>query len=139
MTGSQPPGGYPPPPGGYPPPPPPPPPPPGGGYGYGPPPSDYPVQVFFNQPQHSSRLLAALSIPFFLARYIMLIPAIFCLYFVGIVCAFAVWFAFWGVAFTGHYPDGLYRFASGTIRWQTRVNAYLFGLTDRYPPFGFEP
>src|SRR5262245_123927 len=100
MTGPQQPGGfnpepgdYPPPPqqpGGYPPPPgpgayPPPAPGPGAfptappapaGYGaYVPPPSDYPVQVSFQQPMQSSRALAIFSIPFFLARSIMLIPA----------------------------------------------------------------
>lgn len=143
MTGSQPPGNYPPPPGNFPPPPgnfPPPPPPPMESGGYGPPAgyapqSDYPVQVSFYQPMHSSRLLAGFSIPFFLIRYILLIPAFFCLYFVGIVAAFAAWFACWAVLFTGHYPDGFFRFVSGTLRWQTRVSAYMYGLTDQYPPF----
>jgi len=26
----------------------------------------------------------------------------------------------------------------GTIRWSTRVLAYMDGLTDRYPPFSFD-
>jgi hypothetical protein len=163
MTGPQPPGGFnqepggfppppplgnypapPPGPGGYPPPPAPggfpaaPPPPPGFG-GYGPPPSDYPVQVSFQQPMQSSRVLAIFSIPFFLARSIMLIPAMFCLYFVGIGAAIVAWVALWAVAFTGHYPDGMYRFVAGSLRWQTRTSAYLYGLVDRYPPFQLSP
>lgn len=150
MTGSQPPGNYPPPPpGDYPPPPgnfpPPPPPPPmeSGGYGppagYAPPGSDYPIQVSFYQPMRSSRLLAGFSIPFFFIRYVLLIPAVICLYFVGIVAAFAAWFGCWAVLFTGHYPDGFFRFVAGSLRWQTRVSAYLFGLTDQYPPFRLSP
>jgi hypothetical protein len=153
MTGPQPPGGfnpqpgeYPPPPlspGGFQPPPPPPvgfpPPPPPLGYGYGPPASDYPVQLSFQQPMHSSRALAGLSIPFFLARSIMLIPAMFCLYFVGIGALIVAWVACWAVLFTGHYPDGMYRFVAGALRWQTRASAYLYGLVDRYPPFQLSP
>jgi hypothetical protein len=48
---------------------------------------DYPVQVAIEYPEHSSRVLAALSIQFFLARYILLIPALFVIYFVGIAAA----------------------------------------------------
>lgn len=120
-------------PGGYPPPPPPP----QGYYGQPPMPAggDYPIQVTFQRPERSSRILAGLSIPFFLARYIMLIPAVIVLYFVGIAAFVVVWIGFWAVLFTGHYPQGMYNFVSGYVRWNTRVSAYLFGLTDRYPPF----
>jgi hypothetical protein len=97
------------------------------------------VQVTFNQPATSSRLLAGLSIPFLLARSIMLIPAMFCLYFVTLAAGLVMWIALWAVLFTGHYPDGMYRFVSGALRWNTRTSAYLYGLTDRYPPFRLDP
>jgi hypothetical protein len=99
----------------------------------------YPVQVSVEYPEHSSRLLAGLSIPYFLARLIMLIPAIFVLYFVGIAAIIVVWIAFWAVLFTGRYPPSFHEFVTGYLRWSTRVSAYLYGLTDKYPPFRLSP
>ena len=101
--------------------------------------SDYPIQVTFDRPEHSSRVLALFSIPWFLVRYLLLIPQFFVLIFVGFASAIVVWIAFWAVLFTGSYPEGMYRFNSGVLRWQTRVNGYLFGLTDKYPPFRLSP
>ena len=47
-----------------------------------------------------------------------------------------LWFlAFWVVLFTGSYPAGWHEFNVGTIRWATRVNLYLYFMTDDYPPF----
>lgn len=108
--------------------------------GYGQPgPAGHPVQLFIAYPQRSSRALAGFSIPFFLARYIMLIPAFFCLYFVSIAAAIVAWIACWAVLFTGRYPAGMHGFVTGVMRWNTRTSAYLYGLTDAYPPFRFEP
>jgi hypothetical protein len=36
---------------------------------------------------------------------------------------------------TGHYPPGLFGIAAATIRYQARVNAYIYLITDSYPPF----
>jgi hypothetical protein len=100
---------------------------------------DHPVQLTIEYPEHSSRLLAGLSIPFFLIRYIMLIPAVFVVYFVGIAALVVVWLSFWAVLFTGRYPRGFHEFATGYLRWNARVYAFLFGLTDKYPPFRLSP
>jgi len=56
-------------------------------------------------------------------------------YFVGIAAFFVIWIAFWAVTFTGHYPRGMFDFATGYMRWSVRTTAYLYGLTDKYPPF----
>jgi hypothetical protein len=104
-------------------------------YGTAPSASSYPVDLLVRYPESSSRALAALSIPFFLARGILLLPVLFCLYFVSIAALFVVWFAFWAVAFTGRYPRGMFDFVTGFLRWQIRATAYLYGLTDSYPPF----
>ena len=102
-------------------------------------PEYYPVNLIIDYPPSSSRALALFSIPFFFIRALLLIPAMFCLYFVGIAGGIVVWIAFWAVTFTGHYPAGMFSFVSGYLRWQTRTSAYLFGLTDQYPPFRLRP
>jgi Domain of unknown function (DUF4389) len=99
----------------------------------------YPVQLSVEYPEQSSRVLAGLSIPFFLLRLIMLIPAVFVLYFVGIAAGVVVWIAFWAVLFTGRYPPAFHNFVTGYVRWSTRCTCFLYGLTDKYPPFSLEP
>ena len=36
------------------------------------------------------------------------------------------------------YPKQFYSFVLNYLRWQTRVTAYLFSLTQQYPPFAWE-
>lgn len=59
--------------------------------------------------------------------------------FVLIFRMIAVWvlqfIAFWIVLFTGEYPKGMHNFNAGLIRWTTRVSAYLYFMTEKYPPF----
>jgi hypothetical protein len=104
-----------------------------------PPGQDYPVQLTAGYPRHSSRVLAGLSIPYFLLRGLMLIPALFVLFFVGIAALVVVWIAFWAVLFTGRYPPTFHVFVTGYLRWRIRCTCYLYGLTDKYPPFRLEP
>jgi hypothetical protein len=53
---------------------------------------------------------------------------------IGVVlAALGAWFA---IVFTGRYPEGLFRFTVGAMRWHNRVIGYAFALvTDKYPPF----
>jgi hypothetical protein len=45
------------------------------------------------------------------------------------------WFA---IVFTGRYPEGLYDFNAGVLRFIARANAFMNLQTDEWPPFGFE-
>ena len=68
-------------------------------------------------------------------RFLWAIPAILftmVIAIVGIVC----WFlAFFAVLFTGRWPEGLRAWVLKLTRVGVRTSAYLFLLTDEYPPF----
>jgi len=68
-------------------------------------------------------------------RLIYLIPHAIVLLFVNIawfVTSVIAWFA---IVFTGAYPEGLYRFGVGAMRWNVRVESYALLMRDEYPPF----
>ena len=52
------------------------------------------------------------------------------------IVTFIAWFA---ILFTKQYPESLFRFVVGALRWQHRTNAYANLMTDQYPPFSMEP
>jgi uncharacterized membrane protein len=68
----------------------------------------------------------------------LVIPHIIVLAFLFIGAFFAVVIAWFAILFTGRYPRALYDFATGALRWTTRVEAYLLLLTDEYPPFSLQ-
>ena len=102
------------------------------------------VDAMATNPESSSQLELTFELPqrqnratvFF--RFLMVIPQVFVLYFVGIgafVMLIVGWFA---ALFTGRLPDGIAAFLQGYLRWSTRVNAYTYLMTDRYPPFSLD-
>ncbi|HEX6511643.1 MAG TPA: DUF4389 domain-containing protein, partial [Chloroflexota bacterium] len=97
----------------------------------------YMVQVSVEIPPHSNRFWAV-PVLGLAVKLLILIPHIVVLYVLQIV-AVAVTLVLWiPVLFGGRYPDWGYQLVGGTVRWSTRVLAYIDGLTDRYPPFSFE-
>ncbi|WP_456696638.1 DUF4389 domain-containing protein [Aeromicrobium sp. P5_D10] len=70
-------------------------------------------------------------------RIILAIPHMIVLYVVSIIAFFVYIIGWFAVLFTGSWPTGLRNFIVGLMRWSTRLSAYLFLLTDDYPPFGF--
>ena len=96
---------------------------------------EYPVSVNIEYPEESSRLLALLAIPWFFLKIILLLPHMIVLYFLNLASAVAVWLSYWAILFKKRYPRVFFNFIVGVIRWQTRVTAWLFSLTDKYPPF----
>ena len=73
-----------------------------------------------------------------LFRIFMAIPQIIVLYFLFIAAFFVAVIGWFAALFTGRLPQWAYTYLGGLIRWSTRVGAYLFLLTDEYPPFSFE-
>jgi hypothetical protein len=71
-------------------------------------------------------------------RFILVIPHLIVLALLGIVVWLGLIGAFFIVLFTGRWPEGLWTFVLGFLRWVTRVNAYAFLLNDEYPPFSME-
>lgn len=101
--------------------------------------SNYPVTVEYQRPTRSNRWLALATLAFFLPKVLLTLPHLFILYFLGVAAFFCGFLAQVAVLFTGRYPKGLHEFITGVVRWQTRANAFLVGLTDEYPPFRLRP
>jgi hypothetical protein len=71
-----------------------------------------------------------------LVKWFLAIPHYIVLLFLDIAAFVVVIVAWFAILFTGRYPQGIFDFVQGVIRWQNRVIAYAFVLvTDRYPPF----
>jgi len=71
-------------------------------------------------------------------RFILIIPQLIVMLFVGIAWAVTAVIGWFAILFTGHYPDGLWRFGEGVTRWFLRVESYWLLLHDEYPPFSLE-
>jgi len=68
-------------------------------------------------------------------RILLAIPQFVVLFFVLLAWCFTTIAAWFIILFTGSYPQGLYGFGVGALRWLLRVQAYLLLLVDDYPPF----
>lgn len=90
--------------------------------------SDYPVTYTQRPPEQRNRLTV-----FF--RLIIAIPHLIwaCLY--GIAFGIVVFIAWFAILFTGRWPQGMYDFAAGFIRFYGRLLAYVYLISDTYPPF----
>ncbi len=75
-----------------------------------------------------------------LVKWFLAIPHYIVLFFLGIAAFFCVVIAWFAILFTGRYPQSLFEFVEGVLRWGNRVVAYAFILvTDEYPPFSLQP
>lgn len=87
-----------------------------------------PARLSIEYPEHLSRLLIFVKWLLALPHYVVLI-----LLAIGAYVAWII--GFFAVVILGRWPTGLRDFLVGTVRWGTRVQAYVNLLTDRYPPF----
>jgi len=75
-----------------------------------------------------------------LVKWLLATPHYVALFFLTIGAIVAVLVSWFAILFTGRYPQGLFRFVEGVIRWHNRVVGYAFVLiTDQYPPFRLAP
>ena len=68
-------------------------------------------------------------------RIILAIPHFIVLAFVLFGWCLTTVVAWFLILFTGTYPEGLYPFGVGALRWALRVEAYVLLMVDEYPPF----
>jgi hypothetical protein len=94
----------------------------------GPPSPPYPARLEISYPSELNRWLP-------LVKWLLVIPHLFVLCFVGIGAVFVAVYAFFAVLFTGRWPRGAFDYLVGTFRWALRVAAYFHLMTDAYPPF----
>ena len=74
-----------------------------------------------------------------LVKWFLAIPHYIVLFFLGIAVIVSVIIAWFAILFTSRYPQGLFDFVVGVMRWSLRVEVYAFLLTtDRYPPFSLD-
>ena len=72
-------------------------------------------------------------------KWLLAIPHYIVLVLLGVAVLVVKLVAFFAVIITGRYPQGLRDFVVGVTRWSFRVQAYVYFMTDRYPPFRLSP
>ncbi len=95
-------------------------------------PDQYPVTYDVEYPEELSRWLI-------FVKGLLAIPHIIVIYFLFIGAYLALIGAWFAILFTKRYPESIFRFVVGVLRWQFRVSAYTNLLRDEYPPFSTEP
>jgi Na+/H+ antiporter NhaC len=76
-----------------------------------------------------------------LLKWLLIIPHLFVLFFLYIGFAVAWIISFFAILFTGKYPEGLFKYNVGVLRWTWRMGFYSYQAlgTDKYPPFSLQP
>ncbi|OGO49788.1 MAG: hypothetical protein A2148_07350 [Chloroflexi bacterium RBG_16_68_14] len=92
----------------------------------------YPVTYEVQYPEELSRWLI-------FVKWLLAFPHIIALFFLFIGAGLALFVAWFAILFTKRFPESLFRFVVGVLRWQFRVNAYAYLMRDEYPPFSMEP
>ena len=94
--------------------------------------SNYPVDLSGDYEERVNRFL-------WLIKWILIIPHFIVLWFLSIPIILTVPLSWLLIIIMGRYPQFLWGYHSGLMRWGWRVNFYSYeaGNTDQYPPFSF--
>jgi len=68
-------------------------------------------------------------------RLLLGIPHFIALFFLGCAWLITAIISWVWILLSGAYPEGLYNFGVGVLRWLLRVQAYMLLMVDDYPPF----
>ncbi len=68
-------------------------------------------------------------------KWLLAFPHYVVLWLLGIAVFFVMVINLFIVLFTGRWNEAMRDFVVGYFRWYARVHAYVFLLTDKYPPF----
>jgi hypothetical protein len=87
-----------------------------------------PIMATFGRPEPQRRWTVLL-------RLLLVIPQVVVVCFVSVAVLFVVVYGWFAALVLGRFPEPAARFVVQFLRWQLRVTAYLYLMTDRYPPF----
>jgi hypothetical protein len=90
---------------------------------------DYPINFDICYPERLIRWKV------FIWKFITAIPHFIIVFFLWIGALLVTILAWFFILVAGRYPQGLFEYVVGVMRWGARVNAYVLSLTDEYPPF----
>ncbi len=66
-------------------------------------------------------------------RILGALPMLIVLYIFGIGAFFIAWVMQFTIVTRGEASDSSYDFLTRYVRWSTRMQAFIYGLSDRYP------
>jgi ABC-type uncharacterized transport system YnjBCD permease subunit len=87
-----------------------------------------PVDVWVDEPDRRSRLTTLFRLP-------LAVPALAVLYFLQVFALVASFVAWWTILVIGRLPLGMFEVMEVCQRFQARVSAYVWLLSDAYPWF----
>jgi hypothetical protein len=73
-----------------------------------------------------------------LVSWLLVIPQLFVAYALRAAARALVVISFFTILFTRRVPDGIVAFQAMSLRYQWRVQTYLFFMREPYPPFSFD-
>ena len=92
---------------------------------------EYPIRYEVQYPERVSRWKLVIW------KFITSVPHFIVLAFLTLTLLAVVSLAWFVVLIAGRFPRGLHLYVAGILRWSARVQAYVFSLTDDFPPFSF--
>ncbi|MEN8157982.1 MAG: DUF4389 domain-containing protein [Bacteroidota bacterium] len=94
------------------------------------------MKLTINHQEHYSR--GELLLRTIFGWIYIILPHFFVLMFVGLWGSILQFVAFWVILFTGRYPQSMFEFQLGLLKWNNRVTARMYNISDGYPAFGID-